>query len=190
MKPVAFALLFFLPVAAGAQDQSSRQRRSSGKKMVWVGVGSLAGGAALAVFGAMSGKETVTRYTGTAANPNCVTTGTGSVSATACTVATIVAVTVPVVTATGGTLVPSNPPGGGTSSTPLPAPGNTSIIPVVATSSFTTSTERCAANWKIIGPAIGVAGAGAFLTHLGRVRVKKAELSVRPSGALQLAFKW
>ncbi len=136
MKPVAFALVFFfLPVAAGAQDQSSRQQRPSGQKMVWLGVGSLVGGAALAAFGAMSRKETMARYTGTAANSNCVSSGSGPVSSTVCAVAAATASAVPVgntVTAGAGPQVPSNPPGGGDSSTPLSPPANTGVTPTLS----------------------------------------------------------
>ena len=179
MKPIAFALLFFiLPVTARSQDQSPQQRRSSGKKIQWLGVGSLLGGAGLAVFGAVSGKETVTHFSSTP-NANCTSVQNASASAVAC---VVFAGAIPVAGGSGSApLAPPSSPGG--SSTPL------SVI-TLSTPALITTEERRTVNWKIVAPAIGAASAGAFLAHLGHARVKKAELSVRPNGALQLAFRW
>jgi hypothetical protein len=183
MKPIAFALLvLFLPIAARARDPSVQQQRSSGKKMQWAGFGGLLGGAAIAVLGIASGKEnvTTTTYSSTSTNSNCTVTG----SAVAC-ASSAVAALVPVPPATGGGTTPLTPPGGGSTITSIP--GTATMTSPTATI-FTE--QRQTANWKIAGPAAGVAGAGALLMYLGHVRVKNAELSVRPNGAVQLAFKW
>ena len=160
MKTAAFALLFVLvPLTAEAQ---SNPKRTLGKKLEWIGIGSLVGGAGIAAIGA-SRKETVTHFAPSGAN-NCTVSVFGAVTAVACV-----------------SVVATTPP-----SSPLAVPGTTSVSTPAATS----TEERRAVNWKMVGPAIGVAGAGAFLTHLGHIRVKKAELSIQPSGGVQLAFKW
>lgn len=161
MKPVTFALLFFfLPVAAQAQNQSG-QERSSGKKMQWAGVGTLAGGVGLIVLSAVSGKEPVTRsIPSTTEVARCSPPGPGLVTVVECTIGI------------GG------------------QPPTSTLPPITVTTMTTVFEQRRVVNWTIVGPAIGVAGAGALLAHLGHVRVKKAELSVRPSGAVQFAFNW
>jgi hypothetical protein len=50
--------------------------------------------------------------------------------------------------------------------------------------SITTTEQRRNTNWKLIGPAIGLAGAGAVLFKVGRTQV-----SVR-QGGIRVAFKW
>jgi hypothetical protein len=174
MKSIALAvLLSFLPVVARAQDPSGPQKRSSGKKMEWVGLGGLLGGVGVAILAIASGKETVATYsTTTTTNSNCTVFETGSVSAVACTSS------VSSVAATGGVTAPLTPPG---------SPGTSSVSSVATTVS---TEQRRFTNWKIVGLAAGVAGAGALFMYLGHVRVKSAELSVRPNGAVQLAFKW
>jgi hypothetical protein len=65
----------------------------------------------------------------------------------------------------------------------------TQVGTTTGTITFSTQQHR-ATNWKIAGPAIGAAGAGALMMELGHLQVKRAELSIRPDGALRVAFKW
>ncbi len=157
MRPAAFALLFFfLPLAARAQAPSADQQRSLGKKMQWLGIAAMVGGAGLAVAGIATGKETST-VTSFSQNGNCTSFTSGSSVATTC-------------------FVVAGP------GTPSGSSGTSGVISY--------SQERHATAWKIAAPGIAVAGAGVLLTRVGHTRIKKAELSIRPDGALRLAFKW
>ena len=58
------------------------------------------------------------------------------------------------------------------------------------TNTVSSTPLRRATNWKIAGPAIGAAGAGALMLELAHLQVKRAEFSIRPDGGVKVAFKW
>jgi hypothetical protein len=69
--------------------------------------------------------------------------------------------------------------------------GSTTLQVGTATGTITLSSQpRRTTNWKIAGPAIGAAGAGALMLELAHLQVKRAEFSIRPDGGVKVAFKW
>lgn len=121
---VIVVLLVIMPLPALAQ---------AGKTVKRLGVVGLLGGAGLAVYGVVSGSETVAHY---GPNPNCLTTGNVIVASVAC----------------SGTLTAA------VAAVAPPARGETSVV----AQTVTYSQER-ATNWKIAGPAIAASGTGALL---------------------------
>jgi hypothetical protein len=168
MTPVTLALLITLaPTAAMAQNPPS-----SGKKLKWVALGSVIGGAALGAFAAFSEKETKTVATRVTASSHCVVTPAASTPAVSAVVACVIVGQ------------PAQPNG------PLSVP-TTFGAGSVSTSFVTLSNSpQRGINWKLAGPAIGATSVGGFLLYRYHVRVKKADVSLRPDGAVQLAFTW
>jgi hypothetical protein len=50
--------------------------------------------------------------------------------------------------------------------------------------------QRRGINWKVVGPAIGAAGAGAFALYRNHVAKRRADLAVRPNGTVQVSYAW
>jgi hypothetical protein len=137
----ALFLILLIPIAGLAQHRPAQ--RSTAKKLKWIGIGALAGGATGAVIGVVTGKEPP---------PTCFYLQVGP--------------------ATGA-----------------PPTGCAALSGIVASQTVAPERRR-ATNWKIAGPSLGAAAAGAMLFELGHVQMKKAQLSIRPDGAVRVAFRW
>jgi hypothetical protein len=173
MRAAAIAVLIaFLPSVVTGQNQAPQQQ-SSGKKLKWIGIGAAIGGAGLAAIalsgdGVSSRESTAGSFSCGNPGPTVVVIGCGSV----------VAAAVPFPGGSTGT--------GGTS--PLTPPG-VSAMNSVNTFGVSLPQQRMT-NWKLLGPAIGVAGLGGFLFYEGHIRGKKAALSVAPEGGVRLQLRW
>jgi hypothetical protein len=168
MKPVALAVLIALvPATAMAQNP-----QSSGKKMKWIALGSIIGGATFGAFAAFTGNKQPTA-TNTSAFSQCTSppiTSSSSAITQVCIVGT-----------------PTAPAIGNAPTTIQMTFGAGSV----RTSALTlANSQQRTTNWKLAGPAIGATSVGAFLLYRYHVRVKKADVSLRPDGAVQLAFTW
>jgi hypothetical protein len=169
-------LIALAPTAAMAQNP-----QSSGKKLKWIALGGVIGGATLGAFAAFSGEKPAPL---SAAKTNSSIVATVSSCPAPITNG---AVTVAVICESIG-----NPVGG--SSAPLTPPGTFPVtfgVRGAPTTMFTlANAQQRSTNWKLAGPAIGATSVGAFLLYRYHVRVKKADVSLRPDGAVQLAFTW
>jgi hypothetical protein len=173
-RAVAFALLIaLLPAAAIAQTSAPQPSRSSGSKIKWIALGGVIGGVGTALLGAATGRSSEQNSLSTN-NSRCfgggvcslVEFGTGSACQFGATVNT-------------GCGVPSAPNLGGLGFGGGPTALGSSFIP-----------QRRGINWKMIGPALGAAGLSAFVLYRSHVSARKADVSLRSNGALQLSYQW
>jgi hypothetical protein len=79
MKTFLIALLLLMPFNGLAQNQSDQH--SKAKKLEWIGIGALAGGATAAIIGSVAEKQTVTAFMATQGT-TCAGTPPGSICTT------------------------------------------------------------------------------------------------------------
>jgi hypothetical protein len=165
-KLIASAVLAtLLPTAVVAQNSNPPQEKS-GKKTRLLALGSIVGGVGLMVLST------------TAEKPTSASTANGAPCLGAAT-----------------PLTPCNMTvfgfGGATSSAGSSSGFATSAIHSIGSRSIGLSgTQERGTNWKLVGPAIGAIGVGTFVLYRSHVSAKRADLSVRPDGAVQLSYKW
>lgn len=171
MKPVALALLIALvPTAAMAQNT-----QSSGKKLKWIALGGLIGGATLGAFAAFSGDKRAATSNVTALS-SCNSAVQNALPPSASVVVACI-VAVPIPPATSGPI---------TLPQPLTSAAGSVPVSVLALS----SPQQRGINWKLAGSAIGASSVGGLLLYRYHVRVKKADVSLRRDGAVEVAFTW
>jgi hypothetical protein len=165
-KLIASAVLCaFLPAAAVAQNSNPPQEKS-GKKTRLLALGSIVGGVGLMVLSTMAEKPT---SSSTANGAPCLGAATP-------------------LTTCNRTVLGF---GGATSLAGSASGFTTSAIHAIGSRSIGLSgAQKRGTNWKLVGPAIGAIGAGTFVLYRSHVSAKRADLSVRPDGAVQLSYKW
>jgi hypothetical protein len=165
-KLIALALLAaLLPTAAVAQNSSPSQG-ASGKKTKLFALGSVIGGVGLIVLSTTTGKQT---SSSTTSGARCFGAATPSSNCNT------------TFFGFGGTTSPA----GSSSGFPTSA-----IYGIGSRSTGLPSVQGRGTNWKLVGPAIGAIGVGTFALYRSHVSARRADLSIRPSGAVQLSYKW
>jgi hypothetical protein len=163
-KMLALALLAaLLPTAAIAQNSSPPQ--GAGKKTKLLALGSVIGGVGLMILSTTAGKQTSSTTNGSACNFGATTLTTCSVTAFGA----------------GGATSPAG------SSSGFPT---TAINGIGAKSIGFPGAQARGTNWKLAGSAIGAIGVGTFVLYRSHVSAKRADVSVRPGGTVQLSYKW
>jgi hypothetical protein len=179
MKRIAAVLLIvLLPTALMAQTAGPPKVTRS--KTKWIAIGSVIGGAGLA-FAAVSSKGSASSAKASSGF------GSSSISSVASVVATTggvagVAASVGIPSAPGGT----NPPG---TSGPVAVPGTSAASPFPTIATLTMTPNR-GTNWKMVGPAIGLASVGGILLYRDHQNKKRAEIALKSPSAVQFAFSW